>query len=70
MALNPLLPDSSEFLSLLQGGRQERPSLDLYQRLLSINQLATAMTAAPDLGHLQQCLVQAYAQWIPSFASR
>jgi diguanylate cyclase (GGDEF)-like protein len=67
MALNPLqCGGSSEFLSLLQGGRKERRTPDLYQRLLAIHELAAAMSAARDLDHLLLCLARAYGQWIPA----
>jgi len=62
MALNPLPCSSSEFLSLLQSGCEERPASDLYQRLFAIHELAVAMNAAPDLDRLLQCLNRAYGQ--------
>jgi diguanylate cyclase (GGDEF)-like protein len=66
MAQNPLLcADSRDVFSLLQGGRMERRPIDLYQRLLAINELAAALTAAEDCDQLQRCLAQAYSRWLP-----
>ncbi len=67
MALNPLpCGSNSEFLNLLQGGRREKRTTDLYQRLLAIHELAAAMSAARDLDHLLLCLARAYGQWMPA----
>ncbi len=62
----PAIPRNRGLLDLLQ---QKFPlgnrSLDIYRRLLAINELAAAMNTAKDVKQLQEILASAYQEWMP-----
>jgi diguanylate cyclase (GGDEF)-like protein len=67
MAIAPApLPRNQGFLELLRETLpiQDR-ALELYQRLLAINDLASSMNAAKDVDQIQNALTACFREWMP-----
>jgi diguanylate cyclase (GGDEF)-like protein len=66
MAFNVALnSNGTDFFEFFQRTPRQRGSAGLIQRLVTINQLASELSAASDLERLLQCLTSAYAHWFP-----
>lgn len=62
----PAIPRNRSLLDLLQHKLPlGKRSLDVYRRLLAINELAAAMNTAKDVKQLQEVLASAYLEWMP-----
>jgi len=62
--------EGSGYLDVLRTLRRGKNSAALHRRLITINQLASDLSAARDLNELRAGLAKAYAHWLPGVAVR